>query len=319
MQVSKEGAGWDGEYTGPNTGNTLRAETLVNPDNEGDFANDVDRLVKGVEVQLFEQVNGVLNPEPISITVTDEDGKYIFYGLDLAKKYTLKFVYNGLMFQTTTYNPDLKGNHSNITEQQADRDVFNQNFAEIAAYPNNYPVRVELFKAPGEYNQSWSIEDLTQKDDSLYYQWVDKAYEIVKQQRDQDKFKPVNDGSKPVSPFILAAQQLATDDETRSQLQFLMDARIDAWTGDNSNLNNPGGLKYYPEIPAGSDSHCHRRTGIPGISSGLPIPLCSLQRHHRGLPVRILSPGPDTPLLRAPPVQNGISVSPGDISHGPPR
>ena len=253
MQVSKEGAGWDGEYTGPNTGNTLRAETLVNPDNEGDFANDVDRLVKGVEVQLFEQVNGVLNPEPISITVTDEDGKYIFYGLDLAKKYTLKFVYNGLMFQTTTYNPDLKGNHSNITEQQADRDVFNQNFAEIAAYPNNYPVRVELFKAPGEYNQSWSIEDLTQKDDSLYYQWVDKAYEIVKQQRDQDKFKPVNDGSKPVSPFILAAQQLATDDETRSQLQFLMDARIDAWTGDNSNLNNPGGLKYYPEIPAGFD------------------------------------------------------------------
>ena len=240
--IGKEGMQCDGQY--------IQASAQVNPD-DLDFSNDVDTLLKGVEVQLFEQVNGALNPDPVAYTVTDDEGKYIFYGLDIAKKYTLKFVYNGLMYQPTSYTKYLRGDRSNITENATDRDNFNTNFAEIAAYPNNYQVRVALFKNVGEYNQSWSIEELTEDDNSLYYQWVNRAYEIVEQSRTTDKYAVIKDGNDPVSAFVLAARELGTTDELRSQLQFLMDCRMEAWTGNNSNATETSGLVFYPEVPAG--------------------------------------------------------------------
>jgi len=274
--VSKEGVVHDGVYSygvDPDISNSEMKQYY----DTGELSYQ-DQLLKGVEVQLYEQVDGVLNPEPIAYTVTDKNGRYMFYGLDIAKKYTLKFVYNGIMYQPTTYKQNLEGEGSNITEEGSDRDEFNENFAEIQAYPNNYKVRTELFKKPGEWNKAWAIEDLSldfteagtegettetatevaeqerSETYQLYEKWIDRACEIVEEQHKDVKTRFLafrDEGEEIANPFVIAAKELGDTEENQSRLQFFMDTRIDSWTGVNGNAETEANLTYYPIIPDG--------------------------------------------------------------------
>lgn len=125
----------------------------------GNSQND-DKPFAGVQVQLFDATSNSL----VAITTTDANGNYRFYGtsskysgnyldeMDKSKdmkellinplhKYYVEFVYNGQMYQPTTYNQSIAspGGYSNakyVSENQ--RITFNYKFKTIASDSGNY-------------------------------------------------------------------------------------------------------------------------------------------------------------------------------------
>lgn len=125
---------------------------------------------QGKEAQLMttgedEEILHNINP-----TITDENGYYQFNGLDISKKYYVKFEYNGQYYLPTDYlagggsiesmyNTDAWYTTSKALEEQSFRDGFDQRFAEIGAYPHNYRT-VDDVLGVGEWNASFSMLEL---------------------------------------------------------------------------------------------------------------------------------------------------------------
>ena len=79
----------------------------------------------------------------VSEKTTDEQGCYIFNGLNPQGKYYVAFEYNGQLYVPTTYSkPQYNSAEwlktSKATEKVSDRDSLNSKFATIGASPNNY-------------------------------------------------------------------------------------------------------------------------------------------------------------------------------------
>lgn len=129
--------------------------------------NEIDGLKRekdipygGVLVQLFDSENNL-----ISATTTDKDGKYQFEKLNPLKKYYVRFVYNGQLYQSTFYKNDLSGGYSNAKDEG--REEFNTKFVKIDSTPQNY--KVESWK------KSYAVETKLAREDGEYIAYNNSA------------------------------------------------------------------------------------------------------------------------------------------------
>ena len=170
-------------------------------DGVSNTADNLDIRMKNVKVTLYEEdgtvatllydasADGISEEEimyRINPTYTDENGEYLFKGLDPMKKYYVVFEYNGQRYLPTEYlntantqyesvdqmvNAELyntsewevssKGTESEsstFTGVEISRQQFDQRFSNITAYPENYPSSNSL--GVGEYNATFTQKDL---------------------------------------------------------------------------------------------------------------------------------------------------------------
>ena len=150
---------WEDEFAGKeNNANGLR----------GDIG---DRDLKNIKVSLYEKGTDklaklLIDPYEANIsneeiysrinpTLTNENGKYLFKGIDPSKEYYVEFEYSGQEYIPTHY---LMGEYNNVNELKnaegqdserwknsskalevtRDRELYNGQFAEIKSYPDNY-------------------------------------------------------------------------------------------------------------------------------------------------------------------------------------
>ena len=121
-----------------------------------------------------EQIMHRINP-----TYTDADGNYLFEGLDPMKKYYVRFEYNGQIYLPTEYLNTSSDQYSSVnqmvnaglynknawkitskgTETVSNRNSYNQKFAEIGSYPQNYQSSNSLGKT-GSKNATFTQKEL---------------------------------------------------------------------------------------------------------------------------------------------------------------
>ena len=101
--------------------------------------NQGEELMSGVKVTLY-SADGT----EIANTKTDENGRYLFTGLDAMKQYYVKFTYNGLYYEPTKYLRNETRNDSYAWENSSkgmdiakERDQFNMRFEEVKSTPKN--------------------------------------------------------------------------------------------------------------------------------------------------------------------------------------
>ena len=123
----------------------------------------------------------------VNPTYTDDEGNYLFEGLDPMKKYYVIFEYNGQKYLPTEYLNTANGQYNSVSQMvnaglynsepwsvtskgtesntetfdgvEISRDGYDKRFQEVAQYPNNYKSSNSL-GIVGEYNAVYSQLDL---------------------------------------------------------------------------------------------------------------------------------------------------------------
>ena len=156
--------------------------------------DNIDKSLKNVKVTLYtsdgkiaslmsnpnesgitsEQIMNRVNP-----TYTDSEGNYLFEGLDPMKKYYVTFEYNGQIYLPTEYLNTENKQYSTVsemvnaglyntnnwkitskgTETVNDRNNYDNKFAEIGSYPENYNSSNSLGRT-GSKNATFTQKDL---------------------------------------------------------------------------------------------------------------------------------------------------------------
>ena len=178
--------------------------------------DNIDKRLKNVKVTLYKEDGTIaeLSKDPneagiseedlmhrINPTYTDEEGRYLFQGINPMEKYYVIFEYNGQrylpteylntgsgqyssaeemvnagLFNTTEWKVTSKGTESassTIEGVEISREAYDQRFSHITAYPENYPSTNNLGWATNGYNASYSQIDLmgyTLGEDGTYSQ-----------------------------------------------------------------------------------------------------------------------------------------------------
>ena len=175
-----------------------KADGVINTQGE-----NIDKRLKNVKVTLYEEDGTIaklaeradeagLSEEQIfhrvNPTYTDENGRYLFQGLDPMKKYYVIFEYNGQrylpteylntgngsygsaeamanagLFNTTEWKITSKGTEStNSTFEgiEISRTDYDKRFEEIRSYPENYKSSNNLGWAKNGYNAVYTQKDL---------------------------------------------------------------------------------------------------------------------------------------------------------------
>ena len=170
-----------------------KADGVINTTGE-----DTDIRLKNVKVTLYEEdgtvaklavdkSNGEIT-HMINPTYTDEDGRYLFQGLNPMKKYYVVFEYNGQRYMPTEYLNTANGQYGSAEEMynaglfnttewrvtskggeakngngmgiEISRNDYDKRFEEIAAYPENYPSSNNLGWASNGRNSVYTQIDL---------------------------------------------------------------------------------------------------------------------------------------------------------------
>lgn len=172
-------------------------------DGVSNTADNLDRRMKNVKVTLYEQdgtiatllsnedEQGISDEElmhRINPTYTDENGEYLFRGLDPMKKYYVVFEYNGQRYLPTEYLNTAGGQYNSVAQMvnaglyntsewevsskgtesesanfagiEISRKDYDERFSEITAYPENYPSSNSLGHAINGYNATFTQRDL---------------------------------------------------------------------------------------------------------------------------------------------------------------
>ena len=192
--------------------------------------DDSENWKGGVEVILHYTNDGTV----VAKTVTDKNGYYEFNNLNAQRKYYIEFVYDGQIYQATTYNTSLtneqrlEGGKTNATEIVAERLAFNNNFAEISSAPGNYKVRRALYYNVGATNKAYII---TKPSTETPY-GIKEIYDYVVEQAISTKSYS--------KAYENALSRFGNNATTKSKLQFIEDCRISSYTGfDTSRVNYP--------------------------------------------------------------------------------
>ena len=97
----------------------------------------------GIQVELYDQKDDSL----CCVTTTDEQGEYGFQKLNPMHKYYIKFRYDGMRYEDSTYKNKLTGGYSTAQESSDDRSNFNERFAHINSSPNNYDTNKKAYRS----------------------------------------------------------------------------------------------------------------------------------------------------------------------------
>ena len=129
-------------------------------------ANDTDNQdyrYAGMLVEL------ICDGNVVRTTTTDKNGEYKFEKLNTLKKYTVRFTYNGQIYEDTYYKDDLSGGYSNA--QDINREDFNKKFESIYSSPNSYD--------QNGWKKAYGLETKLKKDDGEYIKYNDEALTYV--------------------------------------------------------------------------------------------------------------------------------------------
>lgn len=236
------------------TGKETMADGVSNTTGE-----NVDIRLKNVKVSLYDEDGNLVKLSTkgadenageddiyhrINPTYTDDNGEYLFLGLDPLKKYYVVFEYNGQrylpteylntgggqygsaeqmvnagLYNTTEWEVTSKGTESDggeIEGVKISRNDFDERFKEIASYPENYPSSNTL--GVGSRNAVYTQLDLmgyTLEDDGTYSktetQLVD-GYEFDDNGIETDNFVEGEISSR-VREFIESREAFPTEDD----------------------------------------------------------------------------------------------------------
>lgn len=266
-----------------NLGGYVWEEILQGKESLADGIRTADDIkLKNIRVTLFDEndekvrvvmMDPKIDPDQdiwrhINSTLTDEEGYYQFNGLDPMKKYYVQFEYDGQTYLPTDYKrPEYNTEEwkvtSKATEDNGDRDAFDNRFSEIGAAPKNYPSTDSL--STGQlvdgHNQSFTKLDLmgyeqdengnysktrTQLIDGYEYderglQTTEYTYgtisETLRSWIEGNQRFPSDD------ELVSIYKSVAGDEETLKMVQFVEDCKIQAYTG---NLVQGGQKDLYP-------------------------------------------------------------------------
>lgn len=245
-------------------------------DGVSNTADNLDRRMKNVKVTLYDEDGNVAElltneneadsdeelMHRINPTYTDEQGRYLFRGLDSSKKYYVVFEYNGQRYLPTEYLNTANGQYNSVEEMvnaglynteewkvsskgtEADsgtpyegveisRQDFDKRFSEITAYPENYPSSNSLGQV-GDYNATFTQRDLmgyTLNDDGTYSktetQLID-GYEFDENGNETTTFSE-GEISKKVREYISSNKKFPDDDAMKQIYSELAGNDEDAW------------------------------------------------------------------------------------------
>lgn len=243
-------------------------------DGKNNTGNGVDKPLKNIKVTLYEE-NGQIaklasdsNKDvmyTINPTYTNENGNYLFTGLDSMKKYYVTFEYNGQIYLPTEYG---KKSYEDLTDWKvtskgteivSDRDNYDKKFEEIRSYPENYKTSNSLGKSSGTYNVSYSQLDLmgyTLDEKGKYHQTNTQLVDGYKYDENGLLTTEFSEGaiSKAIRAYInqnkafptdikVVYNTIAKDEETWKKLQFIEDCKIQSYT----QAQNASSKDLYPE------------------------------------------------------------------------
>ena len=266
-----------------NLGGYVWEEILQGKESLADgLRTEEDIKLKNIRVTLYyedgEKVE-VSGPSPydpdkdtwhhINSTLTDEEGYYQFNELDSQKRYYVVFEYDGQTYLPTDYKrPEYNTEEwkvtSKATEDNGDRDAFDNRFSEIGAAPKNYPSTDSL--STGQlvdgHNQSYTKLDLMgyEQDENGNYsktgtQLID-GYEYDERGLQTTEYT-YGSISETLRSWIESNKRFPSDDElisiykniaggdteTLKMIQFVQDCKIESYTG---NLVSGGSIDTYP-------------------------------------------------------------------------
>ena len=248
----------------------------------------IDKALPNVKVTLYVYENGreeiatlLSDPDESGIsteelmhrvnpTYTDEDGNYLFKGLDSMKKYIVKFEYNGQIYLPTEYLNTSNKQYSSVsqmvnaglynttkwevsskgTEDPDERDDYDNTFAEIGSYPRNYRTSNSLGQARSGYNATFTQRDLMgytldrngnykQTEVQLIdgYLYDSKGLETTRYSEGvittkvRDYIKRNREFPSESAMKRIYRDIAGNDEELWQKLQFIEDCQIEAYTG----------------------------------------------------------------------------------------
>lgn len=242
---------------------------------DGLYKEEADRVIPNVKVTLYTENGkiatllsnskeaGISNEEVMSRvnpTYTDENGDYLFKGIDPLKKYYVTFEYNGQVYLPTDYSRDTSQYNrvdwfwtSKGTEETRDRDIYDQTFSEIGSAPANYKVpsdSMRIASLTNGYNEAFSQYDLmgfrmTENGDYVQEtRLIDGFYKIERGNIVETDEIQEGEISKEIKEFIRRYKQSPTesdmlaiyqriagrDQELLRKLQFIEDTKIESYT-----------------------------------------------------------------------------------------
>lgn len=131
---------------------------------------NTDEKYGGIMVELVEYVNGK-NDKVVATTLTDKNGKYRFYGrvngkylINPFKKYFVRFIYNGQLYQPTYYKNCIAepGGYSNAKTSDSVTTVYNTKFGTINSDTDNF------IASNGKNAKAFSFEEKIKLDNGDY-------------------------------------------------------------------------------------------------------------------------------------------------------
>ncbi len=267
----------------------------------------------------------------INPTLSDAYGYYEFRGLDTEKNYIVEFEYNGQIYMPTEYlagtghdsvsdmvdanQYDTAGTKSEqwrqtskALEVASERTTYDQRFAEIRSYPENYtmnPDGLSLISGSNGYNVAFSIYDLMGFNltaDGTYEQkldtpLIDTYYYLdngvimigedikeglittrIREFIDQNKKYPSDQEMRNIYTGIV--NEIAGDldggqQEAWQMIQFVEDSKISAYTINN--MNNANSYDIYP-VYNDQKADIKNRRMTTNVESGNEYPYNSYNR-----------------------------------------
>ena len=222
-------------------------ETLANG-----IKDDGEKWKAGVEVILHYNSDG----SEVARTVTDANGYYEFRHLNSRKKYWIEFIYDGQIYQATTYlaaggeNP--VASYSNALEKQSERNAFNERFAEISSAPGSYQVRRAL-DGSGYKKDDYNTVYIVSKYSSEYCQkhHNHKEGKTAEEAAKEKAMCSTPYGIKEIYDYVIntatssksyntaynnALHEFGDNKTTSSKLQFIEDCRISSRTNEKGTI-----------------------------------------------------------------------------------
>ena len=237
---------------------------------------DIDKRMKNVKVTLYDEDGNIVElltdenaagseeelMHRINPTYTDEQGRYLFRGLDPLKKYYVVFEYNGQRYLPTEYLNTANGQHDsveamvnaglyntnewNVTSKGTEADSgnpykgveisrqdFDKRFSEITAYPENYPSSNSLGKV-GDYNATFTQRDLmgyTLNDNGTYSKTETQLIDGYDFDENGNETETFSEGqiSKKVREYITANKKFPDEEAMKQIYSSLAGNDEDAW------------------------------------------------------------------------------------------
>ena len=223
----------------------------------GMYDEGYDTPLANIEVTLYEEdgtlatlmqdeESGEIRTNP---TLTDENGDYIFKGLNAQKKYYVTYKINGQHLENTMYtakveeyNTDNWNRSSMATILDVNREEYNSRFETIESAPNNYKIVNKIFDDIGDYNKTYNMYEQTYEKAQKEADDISKIQNLIieKIRNYIDQYKKYPDDLAKRAIYGQIANENSDISEVKRKIQYVVDMEVIATTGKYTST------QYYP-------------------------------------------------------------------------